>query len=68
MQTMLLQAVFNALQRATIQRKNPPPRARFVDQRCHMPADTNDAGHFSETTAIQAHGQGVGQLGDVGAA
>ena len=68
MQPMLLEAVFNTLQWTAIQRKNPPSRARFVDQRRHMPANTNDAGHFSETSAIQAHGQGVGQLGDVGAA
>lgn len=59
MQAMLLEAAFNTLQRAAVQREDPAPRARFVDQRCHMPADTNDAGHFSETTAIQAHGQGL---------
>lgn len=67
MQAMLLEAVFNALQRAAIQREDPAPRARFVDQRRHMPADTGDAGHFSQAAAVQSHGQGVGQLGDVGA-
>jgi hypothetical protein len=67
-QTMLLQAVFNALQRATIQRKNPPSRPCLVDQRRHMPADPDDAGHFRQAAAIEPHGQGIGQLSDVGAA
>ena len=67
-QTMLLQAILDTLQRTPIQRKNPPSRARLVDQCRHMPADPDDAGHFRQAAAIQAHGQGVGQLGDVGAA
>lgn len=67
MQAMLLEAVFNTLQRAAIQREDPASRARFVDQRRHMPADTDDAGHFSQAAAVQAHRQGIGQLGNVGA-
>ena len=67
-QAMLLQAVFNTLQRATIQRKNPPSRARLADQRRHMPANPDDAGHFRQAAAIKPHGQGIGQLGDVGTA
>ncbi|MNL78635.1 hypothetical protein D3C87_2050740 [compost metagenome] len=67
-QVMLLQAVLDTFQRTTVQRENPPPRARLVDQRRHMPANPDDAGHFRQAAAIQTHGQGIGQLGNIGTA
>ncbi|MNG11672.1 hypothetical protein D3C84_952250 [compost metagenome] len=67
-QVMLLQAVLDTFQRTTVQRKDPPARGRLVDQRRHVPANPDDAGHFRQAAAIQAHGQGVGQLGHIATA
>ena len=65
---MTCQATFDAYQGAAIQRHNGTPGLGDLHQIRHITPYPGDAGHFSQTTAVQLQSHMVRQLRRTGAA
>ncbi|MOA29492.1 hypothetical protein D3C78_1505090 [compost metagenome] len=62
------QAAFHAMQWASIESDDPSARLRLLHQHRHTSAYPGDTGHFRQPGSIEAQGEIVGQLRDVGTA